>query len=315
MRSLATAGFDSAVTAFGLVVGLRAQIAEELDLRNEARTMVAFRDLFDGFGLSLLAVPVPYFEHSSRRVLTMEYLDGVPIDDLARVSQAEIDPAPLVRELLRAWILTGLRVRRFHADIHAGNLLLLRDGRLGMIDWGIVARLDDETHRLMRLLVEASLGHDVWADIAGSYTDVQGPALRALGLTDEQIVRFVRDTMEPILTRPLSEVSMASLLMSSDETIERATGAAPPPATLVNRWRALRRNARSFRESIANGSLESNMMRMSFLATKQLVYLERYGRMYVPQDAILGDKTFLRRVLADLPLSTEDSPTPTIASA
>jgi predicted unusual protein kinase regulating ubiquinone biosynthesis (AarF/ABC1/UbiB family) len=301
-RTLASAGFDSAVTAFGLAVGLRAQIAEELDLRNEARTMVAFRELFEGFGLSLLAVPAPLFEHSSRRVLTMEYLDGVPIDDLTRVSQTEVDPAPLVRELIRAWMLTGLRERRFHADIHAGNLLLLRDGRLGMIDWGIVARLDDQTHRLMRRLIEASLGyHGVWTEIASSYNEVQGPALRALGLTDEQIVNLVRETLEPLLTRPLAEVSMATLLMSSDETIMRATGAPPPRATLANRWRAQRRNARSFRESLANGSLESSMMRMSFLATKQLVYLERYGRMYVPDESILGDKEFLRRILADLP--------------
>ena len=302
VRWLASVGFDNAYTAVGLVAGLREQVAEELDLRNEARTMVAFGALFERYGLDLLTVPRPYPEHSSRRVLTMTFLDGVPIDDLSRSRDFGADPAPLVRELLRAWVLTGLRVRRFHADIHAGNLLLLRDGRLGMIDWGIVARLDETTHKLMRLLVEASIGHEgVWDEVAAHYVEVQGPALYTLGLTDEQISRFVRESLEPILTKPLSEVSMASLLMSTDEVIERATGEPTAARSLPDRWRAMRRNARAYRESQANGAFDNGMMRMSFLATKQLVYLERYGRMYMPQESILGDKEFLERVLTDLP--------------
>ena len=53
------------------------------------------------------------------------------------------DPKPLVRALLDFWFLTGLRDGVFHGDIHAGNLMLLRDGRLGVIDWGIVGVLDE----------------------------------------------------------------------------------------------------------------------------------------------------------------------------
>src|SRR6185503_4543702 len=134
-----------------------------------------------------------------------------PVDDLSHAARYGIDPAPLVRELLRAWVLTGLRVAAFHADIHAGNLLVLKDGRLGMLDWGIVARMDETNHRLFRRLAEASLGREeAWEEIADVMAEVQGPGLKALDLTDAEIRRFVRTAMEPVLIKPLSEVSMAS---------------------------------------------------------------------------------------------------------
>ena len=88
-----------------LVVGLRMQITEELDLRNEARTMDVFRDLYQDYGLSLLVVPHPYHDLTAQRVLTMEFLDGAPLDDLSHARDLGVDPAPLVRELLKAWVL------------------------------------------------------------------------------------------------------------------------------------------------------------------------------------------------------------------
>jgi predicted unusual protein kinase regulating ubiquinone biosynthesis (AarF/ABC1/UbiB family) len=302
VRAMARAGIDQAYNLVALIKGLRAQVAEELDLRNEARTMDIFRELFREFGLNLLVVPTTEPSLSARRVLTMEFLEGTPIDDFARAEAAGIDPRPLVRELLRAWILTGLRASAFHADIHAGNLLLLRDGRLGMLDWGIVARMDEDTYKLMRMLVQASIGEEhIWAEIAAHFIEIQGPAFEVLGLTDDQMVRLVRELMEPALTKPLSEVSMASLLMTGDDVVRLATGEAPARKTLRDRWRGMRLAARSYRESLASGAFENTTMRMSFLATKQLVYLERYGRMYIPDESILQDHDFLRAALAAPP--------------
>lgn len=302
VRFMAGRGIDQAFNLVGLVLGLRAQIAEELDLRNEARTMDAFRELFTGYGLSMLVVPGVHHHLTSRRVLTMEYLDGAPIDDLARTNEFGADPAPLVRELLRAWVLSALRAGAFHADIHAGNLLVLRDGRLGMLDWGIVAQLDEQTASLFRGLVEASLGMEsAWDGIAAHYIEVQGPALHALGLDDKQIARFVRATMEPVLTKPLSEVSMSSLFMNADDVIRNATGEEPVKRGLRDRIRFMRGAARAYRESERNGAFTNPVMQTSFLAGKQLVYLERYGRMYMPEDSILGDHEFLQRALSDEP--------------
>jgi hypothetical protein len=197
-------------------------------------------------------------------------------------------------------VLSALRAGAFHADIHAGNLLVLRDGRLGMLDWGIVAQLDEQTMRLFRGLVEASLGmEEAWDGITEHYLRVQGPSLRVLGLTDEQIVRFVRATMEPVLTKPLNEVSMASLFMNADDVVRNATGEEPIKRGLRGRLRFMRAAARAYQESSRNGAFTNPVMQTSFLAGKQLVYLERYGRMYMPEESILGDHEFLRRALAE----------------
>ncbi|MEX1252806.1 MAG: AarF/UbiB family protein [Dehalococcoidia bacterium] len=299
-RFMAARGVDQAYNMVGLMVGLRAQIAEELNLRNEARSMDVFRGLYEQYGLSLLVIPRVHHELTARRVVTMELLDGAPIDDLAHAQSAGIDPTRLVRELLKAWVLTGLRVGAFHADIHAGNLLLLRDGRLGMIDWGIVARMDDDSRRIFRRLCQASLGMEwAWKDIGEMMIETNGVGLRALGLTDDQIHHFARETFEPVLTKPLSEVSMGELLMNGDDVIRKATGEAPPRRSLMDRWRVMRAAGKAYQGAVVAGAFENPTMRMGFLSMKQLVYLERYGRMYIPEESLLGDGDFVSRALED----------------
>ncbi len=299
-RFLAARGVDQAYNLVGLVVGLRMQIAEELDLRNEARTMDVFRELYERYGLSRLVVPRVHHDLTAQRVVTMQLLDGAPLDDLAHARALGVDPAPLVRELLHAWVLTGLRVGAFHADIHAGNLLLLRDGRLGMIDWGITARMEEDSRRVFRGLCQAAIGiEEAWDDVARLMIDVNGPGLYALGLDDGQIRNFVRATFEPVLTRPLREVSMAELMMNGDDVVRKATGEQPPRRSLRDRLRVMRDAARAYQSAAANRSFENPAARIGMLSVKQLVYLERYGRMYIPEEALLGDTEFVRRALDD----------------
>lgn len=293
-------GNEGAFALVGYLVGLREQLAEELDLRNEARSMAHFRGLFAEFGLTLLAVPAVHEELSGQRVLTMEFLDGVPIDNLEGVERLGIDPKSLVRELLRAWILTAIHNGIFHADIHAGNLLALPDGRLGMLDWGIVAQLDADSHQLMRNLVRAALGdEDAWDPIKEATVRIQGTGLReGFGLTDEEIGTMVRAMLEPILTLPLKDVSMASLFAGTDEVLSLATGRPVQKRSRLQKLRQNRRTAKAYRLSFKTGYFETSFQRSNFLASKQLVYLERYGRMYVPEHAILGDHEFLAGVMA-----------------
>jgi predicted unusual protein kinase regulating ubiquinone biosynthesis (AarF/ABC1/UbiB family) len=299
-RFSASHGAQQGWNMVSLTTGLKAQVAEELDLRNEARTMDTFRALFERFELSRLAIPKVYPALSGRRVLTMEFLDGVSIDRLEDAAAGEVDARPLVRELLKAWVLTGVRVGAFHGDIHAGNLLVLRDGRLGMLDWGIIARMEGEAYRMFRGMCEASIGREeAWDEMGEVMLRINGPSLTQMGLTDEQIKSLVRSMFEPVLTKPLSEVSMGELMMTGDDVIRRATGEEPPRRSFREKWRARRAAARTFKESAANKTFDHPTMRMGFLSMKQLVYLERYGRMYIPDESLLGDATFVRRALDD----------------
>jgi predicted unusual protein kinase regulating ubiquinone biosynthesis (AarF/ABC1/UbiB family) len=283
--------------------GLRIQIGEEIDLRNEARAMAHFARLGAEVGLDLIAVPRPYPQWSSRNVLTMEFLDGVAIDDLAAVEDLGVDPAPLIDQLIRGFFTMTLRWGTFHGDVHAGNLLLLRDGRIGVIDWGIVGRLDPATRRFFAKTLAAVLGDEsAWAEVTAHIVANYGPAIReAMGMDDEQLTGFIRMMVEPILLRPFGEVSFAEMMNLTQVQVARANGVSFQSRSVRELWRRLRLQRRIHRLAVAGGGLMTEFDRGNFLLGKQLMYFERYGRLYLSDRAILSDRDFLARLLAESP--------------
>jgi len=121
-----------------LAEGFRVALTEELDFRVEARNAAAVAEAETGSGVALPAV---HEDLSGERVLVMRRLDGVPV----REGVATLPPQTrrtlargLLDSLLRQVMLHGV----FHADPHPGNVLLLADGGLGLLDFGSVGRLD-----------------------------------------------------------------------------------------------------------------------------------------------------------------------------
>jgi predicted unusual protein kinase regulating ubiquinone biosynthesis (AarF/ABC1/UbiB family) len=220
-------GDQMAGSTLQLVDGLRQQLGEELDLRNEARALAHFRALGRQMRLPLVVVPEPFPELSGPHVLTMEFLHGIPIDDFAQVAALGYDPAPLVEAVVRAFFITTVRWGAFHGDVHAGNLLLLHDGRIGVIDWGIVGRLDPDTHRFLIRLLEAVMGDEsAWPDITEHLTRTYGRTIQeGLGFDDDELTAFLRGLIEPTLTRPFGEVSLAALMEAPQRQAALAQGA------------------------------------------------------------------------------------------
>ena len=292
-------GISEAAQLVRLLDGFRQQIAEELDLRNEARTMAYFRRRLAELGLTMVVVPEPLPALSGQDVLTMEFLDGVTIDDLPAVATLGLDPRPLMEQVVRAWIEIAIRDGTFHGDVHAGNMLLLRDGRLGVLDWGIVGRLDADTHRFFRRLLEAALGDETaWADVAAQIQRAYGPALREqLGLGDAELGSFVRSVMEPLLNQRFGAVSIAALLTAIQGRMPEAEAASRLS------WRArlerLRARRRLHAGILEHGAVGSSFDRGTFLLAKQLVYFERYGKMFMADASLLADRAFLTALLAD----------------
>ena len=286
-KRLALRGIPIAGPLYRFLSGFRGQVAEELDLTNEARTMAHFRQLFMAADLDAIVVPEPLPELSDRQVLVMEFLDGVAIDDLEAIEILGHDPKPLVQELLRSWFLTGLRDGMFHGDIHAGNLMLLRDGRIGMIDWGIVGRLDEPTHRLFRRFVEGVLGDaSAWVEISefmerllpvpAELREGRGPPVDGAEIKE-------------ILTRPFGEVDL--------------TDAFKGPRVGENLSKRERRRAiKRFRKVVIGGGVaDSGFGHANFMLFKQLLYFERYGKLYLADTALMGDRDYLETVLAESP--------------
>jgi ubiquinone biosynthesis protein len=297
-------GLAAAGQMVRLLDGFREQVAEELDLRNEARAMVHFRRLQPLVGLGRVVIPEPVPALSGARVLTMEYLDGVPIDDVARAAALGVDPRPVIEEMVRGWFVVALRDGVFHGDVHAGNLLLLRDGRVGVVDWGIVGRLDPRAHRFLRRTIAAALGDEsAWADVARELVTAYGPALEAgLGLDEPGLAAFVRDVMRPMLTRPFGEVSLGTFLAAVQGQVS-AVREGPRRRGWRARLAELRRQ-RAMHEGLARErAIGTSFDRGTFLLAKQLLYFERYGRMFLPDVSLVSDRAFFAAVMRAGPLA------------
>jgi aarF domain-containing kinase len=291
-------GDQTAGSLLQMLDGFREQIGEELDLRNEARAMEHFRGLLDGIELPKIAVPDVVGELCGQNVLTMDLFDGVPIDDLAAVSRYGVDPAPLLEQVVRAFMLTTVRWGAFHGDVHAGNLFLLRDGRIGVLDWGIVGRLDRATHQFFVRMLEAVLGDEAaWDEVAAHLVRTYGPAMRdALGLDDAQLALFVRDIIEPVLTRPFGEVSLSDIIAAPQAQLAKARGIEAHDWSVRTVMKRLRAQRRLRRAAEAGGGVSSEFDRATFLLGKQLMYFERYGKLFLADTPLL-DREFFATVL------------------
>ncbi|MBW4716317.1 ABC1 kinase family protein [Saccharothrix obliqua] len=132
-----------------LAAGFSAALREELDFRVEARNLAAVRAASTD---PAVVVPEVHEDLCTSSVLVMERLDGTPIRSAPPESA---DRAALARSLLAALLRQVLVDGVFHADPHPGNILLLRDGRLGMLDFGSVGRIDAQLRSALGKLLLA----------------------------------------------------------------------------------------------------------------------------------------------------------------
>jgi predicted unusual protein kinase regulating ubiquinone biosynthesis (AarF/ABC1/UbiB family) len=131
----------------------RTALVAELDYRREASNLETLREVLRN--RPCIVVPQPYRDFSTSKVLTMEYVDGRKVTELTPLARLEFDFRPLADELFGAYLDQILSAGFFHADPHPGNLLVTRDGRLALIDVGMVGRLTPETRQLLTKLMIA----------------------------------------------------------------------------------------------------------------------------------------------------------------
>ena len=121
----------------GIIGDLRSSMLDELDFRKEAQNLISFRNFLDRNAITDATAPEPYLEASSSRVLTMEYLKGLPLVDLEGIKKYTSNPEATLIAALTTWGSSVVGNEAFHADVHGGNLLVLEDGRVGFLDFGI----------------------------------------------------------------------------------------------------------------------------------------------------------------------------------
>jgi ubiquinone biosynthesis protein len=154
-----------AVGTAGVARGFAAAMREELDFRVEARNMAAvaatWPDQRRAVGGNVQVVlPALHEQLCTEHVLVIEWLDGVSLRDAGPlIEERGLDRAELTRALLRSMVYQITEGGVFHADPHPGNVLLLADGRLALLDFGSVGRLDTQQRAaLLNLMLAVGRG-------------------------------------------------------------------------------------------------------------------------------------------------------------
>ncbi|HET9041100.1 MAG TPA: AarF/UbiB family protein [Gemmatimonadales bacterium] len=183
-----------AITA--IVSEFSKRIRDELDFREEARNAALLRRNFQNE--PRVVVPEVVAELVTRRVLVLEYLEGTRIDRLhERLASGELELQRLVETVVDAYIKMMLEDGVFHADPHAGNLLVDPQGRLVLLDFGMVLQVERETRRRLVETVLAAARQDVDGVINGFYE---------LGILDPDVDRgTVRDAAQSLMAVSLKD--------------------------------------------------------------------------------------------------------------
>lgn len=135
----------------------RRTILEELDYRREAQNLTTLRENLARF--PHIFIPAPIEGYTSGRVLTMEYVHGHKLTKLNPVVRVDIDGEALADELFRAYLRQIIIDGFFHADPHPGNVFLTDDGRIALLDLGMVSRIStSQQDDLLKLLLAVAEG-------------------------------------------------------------------------------------------------------------------------------------------------------------
>ena len=181
-------------------------VRRELDLQREAASASELRDNMvaePGFH-----VPEIDWRRTARRVLTLEWLDGIKLSKRDELIAAGHDPKALAATLVRAFLRQAVVDGYFHADLHQGNLFALKDGRVAAVDFGIMGRID----RQARLW----LAEILYGLITGNYMRVAEIHFEAQYVPPHhdvaEFATALRAVGEPIRGLPVKEISVGRML-------------------------------------------------------------------------------------------------------
>ncbi|MGA2582533.1 MAG: AarF/UbiB family protein [Tepidisphaeraceae bacterium] len=130
-------------------------LMRELDFRREMRNLLQFRRNFAAD--KTVVFPKPYAELSTGRVLTMQLFRGTSVGDKSKLEKKHVDGVALARQGAGVFIQMIFRDGFYHADPHPGNILVMNKGRVGILDAGMVGRIDDDLReRIVEILLAAA---------------------------------------------------------------------------------------------------------------------------------------------------------------
>jgi len=244
-----------------IVTEIQACMMEEVDFYKEARNIREFSEFLERTGNQAAVAPKVYEDASSLRVLTMERFYGVPLTDLDTIKKYTRDPAGTLVTAMNTWFASLMFCDSFHADLHAGNLMVLTDGRIGFIDFGIVGRIAPETWEATTAFVES--------------------------LTDGDFDKMARSMMTIGMTRRAVD---AGKLAADLEQIYGALTTVDPEHVLNGAVNDNEIN-RIMLDIVAVGERHGIRFPRAFaLLLKQILYFDRYIKILAPDMNLFADE-------------------------
>ncbi|WP_199153623.1 ubiquinone biosynthesis regulatory protein kinase UbiB [Chromobacterium sp. ASV23] len=202
---------------------------DELDMMHEAANASQLRRNFKGS--DKLIVPEVFYDYSSREVLTLEWMHGIPVGQVERLRQAGIDLSKLSRYGVEIFFTQVFRHGFFHADMHPGNIFVAADGRYIALDFGIVGSLTDTDKHYLAVNFLAFFNRDyhrvATAHIESGWVPKDTRA--------EELEAAVRTVCEPIFEKPLSQISFGMVLLRLFETSRRFNVEIQPQLVLLQK--------------------------------------------------------------------------------
>ena len=189
------------------VATLARSVAIEMDFRLEAAALSEMaentREDTD------FRVPGVDWDHTAREVLTLEWIDGTPLNDHAALAAKGFDLPALGRNVIQSFLRHALRDGFFHADMHPGNLFVDADGRLVAVDFGIMGRLGPKERRFLAEILFGFITRDYQRTAQVHFDAGYVPRHHSV----ESFAQAIRAIGEPIHNRSAEDISMAKLLM------------------------------------------------------------------------------------------------------
>jgi ubiquinone biosynthesis protein len=189
------------------VATLARSVAIEMDFRLEAAALSEMaentRDDTD------FRVPAVDWDRTAREVLTLEWIDGTPLNDHEALRARGLDLPALGRNVIQSFLRHALRDGFFHADMHPGNLFVDPDGRLVAVDFGIMGRLRPKERRFLAEILFGFITRDYQRTAQVHFDAGYVPRHHSV----ESFAQAIRAIGEPIHNRSAEDISMAKLLM------------------------------------------------------------------------------------------------------
>ena len=178
----------------------------ELDLTMEA---AAAEELYENFKDNInYRVPRINWEITSHKILIMEYVYGVRIDDLVSLQKNNHDVKKITEIGTEVFFLQVFRDGFFHGDMHPGNILINEKGALVPIDFGIMGRLSNKDRQFLALLLVHLLNKN-YKKVVEIHSQAN---MLNENISHNHLAQAIRAISTPILNKPIGEVSLAKLL-------------------------------------------------------------------------------------------------------